>query len=433
VNRPEHGAERPPPPRAGPERPEPRGRRLPVPVFAAALALATIVLVVVAVTVTVPGSDTGTPPVRTAPPTVPPSTEPIPEAVAIAFSRPIPPDERPGDTQVVAVPSPGQVEAEGRKDWPEEAFSIWVECTDLLDRKQFDEAISRMNEVAARSTDRGVRAVTATCRAAAKVNNGDFAEAEPDLEEARREADSLPPGAKRDVMITSDLAEMPSLINDDARSLQAAAGSKSGAPAAKSEGGVATMSLSGTEKFAKYWRELPPGSPERLLLLQRLGISVGIGMSTCSGRTNGSPTCQQVALLTTKPLPGGLQTNVEAAIATFGQQAALVNPPIPPNPPPGSTTTTTGTAAPTTTTAAGGVAPPTSTTSPESSTTTVEQSTTTTTAAKTTTARNPTTTTTARTTTTTASTTTRRATTTRTTTTATKKPATTTTSDGNGG
>ena len=69
-----------------------------------------------------------------------------------------------------------------------------------------------MNTVATRSTDPGVRAVTATCRAAAKVNNGDVAELGPDLDEARRRADSLPPKAELDVTFTTDLTDVTRLM-----------------------------------------------------------------------------------------------------------------------------------------------------------------------------------------------------------------------------
>jgi hypothetical protein len=320
----ENGSERPPHPRAGRSGGyQPRRRWPPVPIFAALLALVTIVLAVVGF---VAVNTRGPAPVPTPQPTQQPSPEPIPEPVAIALSRPIPPGERPGDTQVIAVPSPGQVQAEGRKDWPDAAYSIWVECTDLLDRKQFDQAISRMNEVAARSNDRGVRAVAATCRAAAKVNNGDFAEAEPDLEQAKRDADSLPPEARQDVVITSALAEMPGTMNKYA--MDSSGGSGSGAGASVGES---------AQKVQMLLYTLPPNSPARLDLENRLGISLGVGLSTCWARTNGSHACQEIALVAARALPGRLGTSVAAIITSFGQRSGPANPPNPP------TTTTTGT------------------------------------------------------------------------------------------
>src|SRR5690348_10584361 len=106
----ENGSERPRHPRA--ERSDgyqPRRRWPPMPIFATVLALVTIVLAVVGF---VAANMRGTAPVSTPQSTQQPSPEPIPEPVAIALSRPIPPGERPGDTQVIAVPSPAQVQAE---------------------------------------------------------------------------------------------------------------------------------------------------------------------------------------------------------------------------------------------------------------------------------------------------------------------------------
>jgi hypothetical protein len=332
---------------------EPRRRPLPVPIFAAVLAVVTVVLIVVAIAVAVPGSDTGALPAPTASPTPEPSppasAEPIPEAVAIAFSRPIRPEERPGDTQVVAVPSPGQVEAEGRKDWPEAAFGVWTECTDLLDRKQFDQAISRMNTVTTRSTDPGVRAVTATCRAAAKVNNGDVAEVGPDLDEARRRADSLPPQAQLDVTFTTDLTDVTRLMIN----LGQASSVASAAKTSRIQAEIARAASRVDREMSALARA---GSADPST---RVATSIGIGCASCWGNGSARP-CQEVAVATVTALPSlpsGLRTGVMGAIAAISP-----GPGNGPNPPvPAPSTTPTGTAVPTTT--ADSTTPPRPTTS----------------------------------------------------------------------
>lgn len=293
---------------------EPRRRPLLVPIFTAVLAVVTIVLVVVAVTVAIPGSDTGALPVQTASPapqpSPEPSVEPIPAAVAIAFSRPIRPDERPGDTQVVAVPSPGQVEAEGRKDWPEAAFGVWTECSDLLHRKQFDQAISRMNAVATRSTDPGVRAVTATCRAAAKVNNGDVGAVGPDLDEARRRADSLPSQAQRDVTFTADLTEVTRLMINVGQ----ASAVRSGAQTSRLQADIARAAGRVDSEMSALTRD---GSVDQST---RVATSLGIGCASCWG-IGDKRACQEVAVATVAALPSlpsGLRTGVLGAIDAIG-------------------------------------------------------------------------------------------------------------------
>ena len=342
------------------------------------LALATIVLVVVAVTVNMLGPGNGPLPVPTPQPTPEPSPEPIPEAVTIAFSRPIPPDERPGDTLVVAVPSPEQVEAEGRKDWPEAAFSVWVECTDLLDRKEFDQAITRMNEVAARSTDRGVRAVTATCRAAAQVNNGDFAEAEPDLEEARREVDSLGPDSGLDLNFTVNLTVLMSRVASSgsaSNEQKIVSESEIRLAADKVNGDLTMLSYRGSD--GSYYSTLA-------------AVSMGVGYSVCRG-SGGAGACEEVVLVAVTALPSlrsGLQPGMVATIMAIARTAPQANPPNPPAP---GTPTTTNTKMPTTTTTAANTTTQATTTSQEPSTTT-EESTTTTTPPKTTTTKKSTTT-----------------------------------------
>jgi hypothetical protein len=324
-----------------------------VPIFAAVLAVVTVVLIVVAVTVAIPGSDTGALPVPTASPapepSPPTSAEPIPEAVAIAFSRPIRPEERPGDTRVVAVPSPGQVEAEGRKDWPEAAFGVWTECTDLLDRKQFDQAISRMNTVTTRSTDPGVRAVTATCRAAAKVNNGDVAEVGPDLDEARRRADSLPPQAQLDVTFTTDLTDVTRLMINLGQASNVASAAKTSR--IQAEIARAASRVDGEMSALARAGSADPST--------RVATSIGIGCASCWGNGSARP-CQEVAVATVTALPSlpsGLRTGVMGAIAAISPGLGNGrNPPVP-----APSTTPTGTAVPTTT--ADSTTPPRPTTS----------------------------------------------------------------------
>jgi hypothetical protein len=120
------------------------------------------------------------------------------DPVLVAAAQPIEPGERPGDVDVIAVPSPGQVEAEGRKDWPEAAHGAFVECSDLLHRKEFDQAIATMAQLAERTGDDGVRAVAVACRAAARVNSGVYEEVRADLVEAERLVASLPAEARDD-------------------------------------------------------------------------------------------------------------------------------------------------------------------------------------------------------------------------------------------
>ncbi len=124
--------------------------------------------------------------------------EAVPDPDLVAASRPLGPEERPGDVEVVAVPSPGEVAAEGRKDWPEAAHGTYVECSDLLHRKAFDQAVTRMQDVADRSRDGSVRAVAVACRAAARANSGNYDQVAADVEEARNLLASLPPQARND-------------------------------------------------------------------------------------------------------------------------------------------------------------------------------------------------------------------------------------------
>jgi hypothetical protein len=367
----------------------------------------TVVAAVIVVIVNEPDAGTGPESV----PAAAPSFEPIPESIAdsipepvtVALSRPIPPDERPGNVAVIAVPSPGQVEAEGRKDWPEAAFSVWVECTDLMSRKDFDQAISRMNEVAARSTDRDVRAVTATCRATAKVNSGNADDAKRDFEEAKRDLESLPRRAELELSFTVHLAEMTDMLAGAGNTSSAEDGSRlekitSVAAQLRKEGDALSDDASGTSDHST-----------------RAATGVAMGLSLCAG-AGGGGRCQQFALVATAAVPQAFATTMTAVIRAVSSRSGPVNPPAPA--PTATTTTTTGaqvtttepsttevppTAAATTTTMTTRTTTtaPTTTTKPPTTTATTAPTTTRTTAPTTTTRRTTSTTTTRRTTSTT--------------------------------
>ena len=201
----DRGPGRPPDTRAGRADPSrPRRRGLPLPGMAAGLVLVMIVLAAVAIVTHEP-----------APAPVPPPSftqEPVPVPDLASVSEPIEPGQVPGDLGANAVPSPAELQAQGRKDWPDAAYGLWQECSDLLSRKQFEQAITRMQEVAARVTDGGSRAVAVTCTATAKVNTGRYQEALPELEEAKKAADQLPPVARRELQVAAGTGTITALV-----------------------------------------------------------------------------------------------------------------------------------------------------------------------------------------------------------------------------
>jgi hypothetical protein len=172
--------------------------------MAAGLALVMIVLAVVTIVT-----------YRPAPAVLPPpavTSEPVPVPDLASVNEPLLPGQVPGDLGANAVPSPAELQAQGQKDWPDAAYGLWQECADLLSRKQFVQAVGRMRDVAARATDGGVRAVAVTCAANARVSNGDFEEALPELEEAKKLADQLPPVARAELKVVAGTGRMTALV-----------------------------------------------------------------------------------------------------------------------------------------------------------------------------------------------------------------------------